>query len=866
MAFDRRQHRSTVPQDPEALYRDLARTNNGPDHPWGHQTDLLRDWHANYQQSPDVALELPTGAGKTLVGGLIAEWLRLSERQPVAYLCPNNQLAAQAADRLHDYGIASVLLTGPSRKWDPAERSRFTTGDAVAVSTYHHVFNSNPALVGASTLLLDDAHAGEQPVAAAWSLTIERDQPAYQAVLSILADGLDPVVVNGLRDDNSVRKYHRTVHLVSPVVVAEKGGDLERTLDDAVGAGSLNRGQGFTLTTLAAHLGRCLVYVSHRRILIRPLISPTGSHPAFDDPRRRVYMSATLGAGGELERAFGRATIRRMPVPRGWDKEGTGRRFFVFPELTKELSGDDTQLAPWLAKTITRHGRAALITPAGYVSDDLVTAGILPAGYVRLDGHAVEKDMTLFTAEPKALLDLPNRYDGVDLPDDACRLLVLAGLPAQGDLQERFLYEALGAGAVLQERVRARVVQGAGRATRNPKDHATVVVIGDDLTNFVMRGDVLAALREELQAEIAFGYAQSTGKPVADVDDNIDTFLAQGDDWRDVEDDITDDRDQRTRTDPPATQELAAAAPAEVAAVHAWWESDLDTALAEARNVLDALGQNPKAARYAALWNYLAASWTRTLARERGDVSGTLTKAADGYLAAARACGRGTSWLSHLANRADAITSADQYDDLDRLAAKNIVDLLRTWSSKNQTELESAHQGLSQTRFKPYEAGLKVLGKYVGAGESYDAGGAQAAPDATWIFGDALWVCWEAKSGASVDTTIATAKVREANGHLRYVEARRSAKAPTGSFTCYATPQTTIDHSAKAVCEETIFHVAAHAPADLLARVTRAIQSARRLGPALDEAGVLAALKSESCLPSQWSAELTGQPLGSLGN
>jgi Type III restriction enzyme, res subunit len=867
VAFDRRQHRSAVPQDPEALYRDLARTNNGPNHPWSHQTDLLRDWHTDYRQSPDVALELPTGAGKTLVGGLIAEWLRLSERQPVAYLCPNNQLAAQAADRLDDYGIVSVLLTGPSRRWDPAERSRFTTGDAVAVSTYHHLFNSNPALTGAGTLVLDDAHAGEQPVAAAWSITIERDQPgAYQAVLSVVADGLDQVVVHGLRDDNSVRKYHRTVHLVSPVVVAERAGDLERVLDDAVGAGTLTRGQGFTLSTLAGHLGRCLVYVSHRRFLIRPLISPTGSHPAFDDPKRRVYMSATLGAGGELERAFGRATIQRMPVPRGWDKQGTGRRFFVFPELTKELANDDTQLAPWLAKTIAKHGRAALITPAGYVSDDMVTAGVLPTGYTRMDGHSVEKDMTLFTREPKALLDLPNRYDGVDLPDDTCRLLVLAGLPAQGDLQERFLYEALGAGAVLQERVRARVVQGAGRATRNPKDHATVVVIGDELTNFVIRGDVLAALREELQAEIAFGYAQSTGKPVADVDDNIDTFLAQGDDWRDVEDDIVDERDHRTRTDPPATKELAAAAPAEVAAVHAWWDGDLDTALAEATNVLDALGQNPRAARYAALWNYLAASWTRTLARDRGDPSGTLAKAADGYLTSARACGRGTSWLSHLANRADVMTSADQYDDLDRLGAKNILALLRTWSPKNLAELDAAQLGLSQTRYKPYEAGLKVLGKYAGAGEAFDAGGAHAAPDATWIFGDALWVCWEAKSEASADSTIATAKVREANGHLRFVEAKRRTTAPTGSFTCFATPQTAIDHSAKAVCEDTVFHVASHVPADMLARFMRALHSARRLGPALDDAGVLAALKSESCLPSQWSAELAGQPLGTLGN
>lgn len=79
------------------------------------------------------------------------------------------------------------------------------------------------------------------------------------------------------------------------------------------------------------------------------------------------------------------------------------------------------------------------------------------------------------------------------------------------------------------------MVQGAGRATRNPKDHATVVVVGDAHTNFVIRPEALAALREELQAEIQFGYAQSTGKPVSDVDENTDPFLAQNQDcatWR----------------------------------------------------------------------------------------------------------------------------------------------------------------------------------------------------------------------------------------------------------------------------------------------------------------------------------------------
>jgi hypothetical protein len=51
-----------------------------------------------------------------------------------------------------------------------------------------------------------------------------------------------------------------------------------------------------------------LVYLSYRRLLIRPLIPPTVCHPAFDTrlagphqrhPRRR----------GEIERTFGRRAI-----------------------------------------------------------------------------------------------------------------------------------------------------------------------------------------------------------------------------------------------------------------------------------------------------------------------------------------------------------------------------------------------------------------------------------------------------------------------------------------------------------------------------------------------------------------------------
>jgi hypothetical protein len=51
-----------------------------------------------------------------------------------------------------------------------------------------------------------------------------------------------------------------------------------------------------------------------------------------------------------------------------------------------------------------------------------------------------------FAAAPAGVLALANRYDGIDLPDEACRLVIIAGLPVSMHLQERFLHESARAG------------------------------------------------------------------------------------------------------------------------------------------------------------------------------------------------------------------------------------------------------------------------------------------------------------------------------------------------------------------------------------------------------------------------------------
>lgn len=113
---------NTKPETPEDVFRTLK--DRAPDikHLWAHQADLLRAYSTN-QDATDVALELATGAGKSLVGLLIAEYRRQAHEERVAYLCPTRQLAYQLHERANAYGIPSVVLVGPQKDYPPADSS-----------------------------------------------------------------------------------------------------------------------------------------------------------------------------------------------------------------------------------------------------------------------------------------------------------------------------------------------------------------------------------------------------------------------------------------------------------------------------------------------------------------------------------------------------------------------------------------------------------------------------------------------------------------------------------------------------------------------------------------------------------------------
>ncbi len=320
-------------ESPERLFDDLPRTRDGVASLWAHQADMLRQYHTDHVDTPDIALELPTGAGKTLPALLIAEWRRSTLGGRVAYACPTVQLAHQVHAVALRQGIDAVALLGPHRNWVTIDASKYEGARSVAITTYSTIFNSSPALSPPQTLLFDDAHAGEQFVASAWSVAVSRfeREELYQQLLNAVSPELSGIHVQRLQARDPDPRTRGDVRLLPAGALRRRAASIDLVL------GAVEGDLMFRYTMIRPMLERCLLFFGWEGFLIRPYIAPTAHHPHFSDASQRVYISATLGDGGELERAFGRAPIRRLPVPAGWDQRSSGRRFFVFPELIREV-------------------------------------------------------------------------------------------------------------------------------------------------------------------------------------------------------------------------------------------------------------------------------------------------------------------------------------------------------------------------------------------------------------------------------------------------------------------------------------------------------------------------------------------------
>lgn len=655
-------------------------------------------------------------------------------------------------------------FTGSKSEYTAASKSDYTTGAKIAVATYSSLFNAIPFFVNPSVIIIDDAHAAENYIAKMWSLEIPAGKGAHAELHAAISSLLRPYItgqsharLTGEWKDPSDATW---VDKLPSTVLQDIAPRLTEILDTHSDASA---DVTFRWRLLRDHLEACHVYLASREILIRPLIPPVWTHAPFANAKQRIYMSATLGAGGDLERLTGTTSIKRLPAPEGFRSTGVGRRFFIFPGLSLEPA----ECEKLRLKMQKLAGRSVVLTPNDPAAMAIRKQVEKLEGFKVFDAGDIEDSKEDFIGSDQAVAIMAGRFDGIDFPDDECRLLCLDGLPKATNAQERFLMTKMSATALFNERLQTRVLQAAGRCTRALQDRSAVFVTGHELLEYLADDRNWLHFHPELQSELAFGVEQSRDVKVKDLIENFRSFLANKDDWSEANATVLDRTKTYSQIPYPAMDALEEVVAHEVKYQKALWMGDKETALIEARTITGKLTA-PELRGYRALWHYLAGVVAWSMSIKPNDAH---RKAAKQQFAEAMKAAPSVGWLASLA-KAESVSEAAEVRIVDQDAIAQVerleLALLAMGTATDRPfERKAKRILLNLSDAKTFEEGQRELGELLG----FIVGNAEsdAAPDPWWL-GETKGIVFEDHANGKSNSVVGATKARQAATNPEWVK------------------------------------------------------------------------------------------------
>lgn len=439
----------------------------------------------------DLVLKVSTGAGKTTVGLLYLYGFMRTSREPVVFLCPTVQLIDQVLEEAQRLGIAARAYP----KGEPYPPQECIRGEAVLVCTYEKLFNAKSTFTRSdvglipNAIALDDAHAGVENIRKQFTLRVDGD--AFKQLLAVLAPQCKNYHATKWMD---IESGDSTALLEVPHWIWTDGHrEIQRLLHAF--AGDIDFIFVWPYLRDILPLCRCVISGSHAEI--SPEVLPTDQVRAFSLPHHRLFMSATLADDSLLTRELGVArSATANPILPPSDR-GLGERMILAPSL---INPDlDRGYVMDLCVDLAKNHNVVVLTSSGPLAADWVAKG---AEYFSDENFAegVRKLKNPHSGTRFAVF--AQRFDGVDLPDDACRVLVIDGTPHGAGLIDKVDAEMTVTPGGARNRTIFRIEQGMGRPVRSHADFAVVLLAGPDLTTYVGRKDVLAAMTHDSRNQL----------------------------------------------------------------------------------------------------------------------------------------------------------------------------------------------------------------------------------------------------------------------------------------------------------------------------------------------------------------------------
>ena len=481
------------------------------------QTEVMNRWFDG-RDNADNVIKLNVGSGKTLVGLLLLHSSLNERKGPALYVSPDNQLSQQVMQEAHLLGITVTA--------DPRDAD-YAAGDKICVVNVHKLFNGKSvfgvgsARIDVGTVVIDDAHACVSTITQQFRITLWNTHKAYQKIVATLSGDLRGYNEARFLDIEAGDPH---AHMEVPFWSWDSHHtQILRALHEHRGDDELQ----FAYPLLKELLRQCRCVVGGQRLEIAPHCPATDLIQPFRRATRRIYMTATLADDSVIVTHFG-ANPNNFATPIvPSSSQSMGERMILMPqELNSDLkTAHLRELLTQLAKEVN----VVVIVPSKLAAQDWqdIADQVLVSNEVA-DG--VEK----LRVSHVGLTVLVNRYDGIDLPGAACRVLAIVDLPEVSSYADLVDSEVLTGTAVNLHRQLERIEQGMGRGVRSNDDYCAVVLFGAKLTGRLRSADGMAMLTPATSAQLGLSrrIAKKLDKPaISDIKDVVLQCIHRDPDW-----------------------------------------------------------------------------------------------------------------------------------------------------------------------------------------------------------------------------------------------------------------------------------------------------------------------------------------------
>ncbi len=460
--------------NPRDIFMGLTQKQEQYQYPRDVQGEVWKQWFEKRNEN-NIIIKMNTGSGKTIVALMILQSCINEGYGPAVYVVPDNYLVEQVVMQADKLGVQVVT---------DEDSLAYKRKKAILVINIQKLVNGKSVFgfrengnVLIKSIIIDDMHACISNIREQFSVTIPEDSELYIEIVNLFSDSLKG----------------QAEGVFQSIIDKRSGNDVmlvpfwkwQECSDRIYGMLTENREENyikFKYNLIRDYLKVSHCYVGKTGIRIIPNCVPINLISSFDNAERKIYMSATLADDSPFVTVMDIGYNEKVSVITPEKANDIGERMIIVPKSINPNIPDDEVIRDAIAEKAKSYN-VVVIVPSQRSAEGWKHRG----GKIVL-AENISTEVESIKSGKNGLYVFVNKYDGIDLPNEACRILVIDGLPNISDMNDRYEQDVVQRSERIRKEQIQRIEQGMGRGVRSNTDYCLVFLLGNQLTD-ILYGD-----------------------------------------------------------------------------------------------------------------------------------------------------------------------------------------------------------------------------------------------------------------------------------------------------------------------------------------------------------------------------------------